>query len=288
MSSVRIPRTYVVDGNGKVCAAFSDSPIADYETLDKVLDGLVGDDNVSLSLRLKVPTRASDNDFYFYNEYAVTYLQLWFFDSETKKFSAKVELRDLKPVEGSNTQYDITYLFHEIMFKAGVYDIFAIANYFIGPDEVDNEEELLNLVDSVTYVAGIGANISDRGPVMTNRATDHLGVDLIPYINKEFVLSIDIERVLAKLQIGHPLEGLEHGRFRVFHKPHVVNVLQSPREIACAHQHHRPGRRQGDVVWPKPLQRRQDGLGGPEAVAANRNHRDVEQQPRFMRFQLEH
>lgn len=32
-----IPRTYVVDGNGIVVAAFTDSPTADYETLDGLL-----------------------------------------------------------------------------------------------------------------------------------------------------------------------------------------------------------------------------------------------------------
>ena len=36
-----IPRTYVVDASGKVYAAFTDSPIADYETLDSILNLLV-------------------------------------------------------------------------------------------------------------------------------------------------------------------------------------------------------------------------------------------------------
>ncbi len=38
-----IPRTYVVDSEGKVRAAFSDSPIADFETLNTLLQGLLGD-----------------------------------------------------------------------------------------------------------------------------------------------------------------------------------------------------------------------------------------------------
>lgn len=38
-----IPRTYVIDGKGKVLAAFSDSPIADFDTLDNLLQQLLGD-----------------------------------------------------------------------------------------------------------------------------------------------------------------------------------------------------------------------------------------------------
>jgi peroxiredoxin len=37
-----IPRTYVVDGEGKARAAFTDSPIADFETLDNILQQLSG------------------------------------------------------------------------------------------------------------------------------------------------------------------------------------------------------------------------------------------------------
>ena len=197
-----IPRTYVVDENGKVHAAFSDSPIADFETLDNVLNELVGDDTVKLSVKLNVPTRA-DSGIPFFNEYAISYLQLWFFDADTKRLSTKVELKDLEQVEGSsNSKYDITYMYKNLRFKVGKYDIFAIANYFYGLDDVKTEYELLNLIDSVTYAEGIAADISQAGPVMTNRATDKLGVDLVPYVNKEYVLDIDVERVLAKLRIG--------------------------------------------------------------------------------------
>lgn len=36
-----IPRTYVIDSNGKVYAAFSDNPIADFDTLDTILQKLL-------------------------------------------------------------------------------------------------------------------------------------------------------------------------------------------------------------------------------------------------------
>ena len=35
-----IPRTYIVDGNGTVIAAYDDSPIADYDTIDAILKEL--------------------------------------------------------------------------------------------------------------------------------------------------------------------------------------------------------------------------------------------------------
>lgn len=197
-----IPRTYVVDATGKVCAAFSDSPTADYETLDNILNQLVGDDTVNLSVRLNVPTRGPD-DIYFYNEYAITYLQLWFFDSATKRFYNKLEIRNPEPIEGSgNSKYEISYMCKNVRFKVGVYDIFAVANYFNGPTKVNDEYELLNLIDPVTYSEGIEANIEEQGPVMTSRATEKLNVDLRPWSNKEYILSVDVERVLAKLQIG--------------------------------------------------------------------------------------
>ena len=37
---------------------------------------------------------------------------------------------------------------------------------------------------------------------MTNRATSMLAVDLIPWVNKNYVVSVDLERVVAKVQIG--------------------------------------------------------------------------------------
>ena len=198
-----IPRTYVVDDSGKIIAAYSDSPIADYESLDNVLHQLVGDSLVNLSVRLKVPGMASLKDAGSSNECAITTLQLWFFDADSKQFAGKIVLNNLSRYEEIvNPYYDITYTVDNVCFRGGMYDIFAIANYSYGPDEVENEDEILNLVDSVTYFDGIAANISEGGPIMTNRATDLLGIDLLPWVNKKYVLTIDVERVLAKLQIG--------------------------------------------------------------------------------------
>ena len=214
-----IPRTYVVDANGKVFAAFSDSPIADFETLDSILQQLLvdtprADGRVNLSIRLQVaPSNRVIEDVFFHNEYTISQLEIYFFDAATKKFFTKAAISGLTQVEVlPNAQYDITYVFDNISLKAGVFDIFAIANYDYGPDEVADEAEFLNLVDSITYKPGIEASIPDKGPVMTNRATSLLAVDLVPWINKDYVLRIEMERVMAKLQIG-----VSHNTFQLQH-----------------------------------------------------------------------
>ena len=204
-----VPRTYVVDDNGKVCAAFADSPIADFETLDALLSQKMNEANsrrgsVNLSLRVKVPAAGGDiNDYYFHNEYTISRLDIYFFDAATKVFFKKAVLSNLTKDESVyDTEYDITYLFDNLRFRAGIYDIFLVANYDNSPGTLEYEDELINMIDSITYKDGIEANIPDKGPVMTNRATSLLDIDLIPWIDKTYKLNIELERVVAKLQIG--------------------------------------------------------------------------------------
>lgn len=199
-----IPRTYVVDSTGKIHVAFSDSPIADYETLDNILQQLSGDDIVNLSLRINVPAaRGEIDDYYFHNEYTVSRLDVYFFDSETKEFSAKVIVRNLTTAETLwDEEYDITYIYNQLRLRVGVYDIFAIANFDNAPDHVEMESDLLDMVDNITYSQGVEANIPDKGPVMTSRVTALLGIDFVPWSNKDYVLRMELERVMAKLQIG--------------------------------------------------------------------------------------
>lgn len=203
-----IPRTYIVDEKGIVSAAFSDAPIADRDTLETLLKKMLDESGsragyVNLSLRVKLPPKSNDIDeYYFHNEYAVSYLEAWFFDAESKKFVTKSTLSGLSSVDTYfDTQYDITYLFKNIRLRVGVFDIFILANY-VTPSHFENEMDFLNQVDSITYNEGIEANIPDSGPVMASRATSMLGVDMIPWANKDYMMSVDIERVMAKLQIG--------------------------------------------------------------------------------------
>lgn len=199
-----IPRTYVVDAGGKLYAEFSDNPVADFETLDNLLGKLVEKNNVvSMSVRVKVPALAASDEYYFHNEYAISRLDVYLFDAQTKQLFTRVTTNNFSPEDAmSDTIYDITYLFDNVKIRAGVYDIFIITNYEYAPEEVKSESDFLDMVDKITYKEGIEASIPDTGPVMTNRATSLLAVDLVPWINKKYVLEVEVERVMAKLQIG--------------------------------------------------------------------------------------
>ena len=207
-ATATIPRTYVIDAAGKVAAAFDDSPVADYDTLASYLSPLTS----HLSLRLRV--QRADDEYYFHNEYIISRLEVWFFDADTKQFYTKAVLTDLTEELTPNTQYDITYMFDNIRLTAGVYDIFAIANYDYSPDSVAVESELLDMVDSLTYREGIEANIPDKGAVMTSSATALLGIDLTPYAGDSYLISVDLERVVAKMQIG-----VAQNTFQLMHGP---------------------------------------------------------------------
>lgn len=204
-----IPRTYVVDHTGKVCAAFDDSPIADFDTLDGLVSSKMSEADkargfVNLSLRVNVPAaRGGVDEYYFHNEYTISHLDVYFFDAASKTFFTKGTLTKLtKDDTLYDAQYDITYIFDDFRLRVGVYDIFAIANYDDAPDEVTDETEFLNMIDGLTYQEGIEANMPDTGPVMTSRATAMLAVDLVPWMDKTYALNIEMERVMAKLMIG--------------------------------------------------------------------------------------
>ena len=204
-----IPLTYVVDGKGVVQAVFTDSPLTDFNTFDIVLRQLLqteaeAKDMVRLTLRLNVPaTTRSADDAYFQNEHTISRLEVFFFDAQTGKLYSKAVVDDLtKDDDSFDKTYDATYLMKDIRIHAGVYHIFAIANYHHIPDDITDLDDFLNLTDSITYQSGIEPNIPSQGCVMTNRATELLNVNLIPWANNPYVLAIDMERVLAKLQIG--------------------------------------------------------------------------------------
>lgn len=202
-----IPRTYVTNTEGKIQAAFSDQPTAPYETLDELLQQLLANDkkavNLSLQIRLSAGSTRATNDYYFKNEYTISKLDVYLFHSDTKKFFTKVSTTNMEQFRTEdNTSYDITYIIEKQRIKAGKYDIFAIANYDHAPLDFKDENEFLNMVDSTTYRQGIEANIPEGGPVMTSRATELLDIDLLPWVNRDYTLVINIERVMAKLQIG--------------------------------------------------------------------------------------
>lgn len=203
-----IPLTYIVDRQGKVQAVFTDSPIADYGTIEErlALCGINAEGEaaarglVDLSFRISVP-ESGDKD-YFQNEYSISHLEFFFFDAETGTFAAKAVAEDLiEVVDAPDNSYDITYLVESVKVQVGLYNIFVVANYPID-DALSHQDELLNMIDSVTYRHGIEASIPLSGPIMTSRATALLATDLVPWADKRYSMSVEVERVMAKLQIG--------------------------------------------------------------------------------------
>lgn len=203
-----IPRNYIVDRKGQVQAIYTDSPVADFSTLDNTLQNLLHDaiakDEVEMTLNIKVPfTRSTSEEYHFQNEYVISKLELFFFNVQTRKLLQRVVVRDLVKTENeANQKYDITYIINTLRVKVGEFNIFAIANYNYTPDDINDQDTFLNMIDSITYKDGISAGIADTGPVMTNRATSQLNVNLVPYSGKTFILTFEMERIMAKLRLG--------------------------------------------------------------------------------------
>ena len=164
----------------------------------------VKEGEVTISLAVKVPAlRGNADEYYFHNEYTISRLEVWLFDARSKHFHAKALATGLTQAESLyDAQYDITYISDRLRLRAGTYDIFVIANYGHSPDSVTDEADFLNMVDSISYREGIEASLPDKGPVMTSRTTSLLALDLVPWINKDYLLNVELERVVAKLEIG--------------------------------------------------------------------------------------
>lgn len=211
-----IPRTYIVDREGVVRAIYTDSPIADFNTLDTMLTQVLAEGqsreakSVDVSFRVKVPVTRANDEYYFQNEYTVSHLDVFFFDAETKKFVTKASIENLsRDDDYYDTQYDITYIVQAQRIVVGVYNIFAIANFDYCPETIEDQDTFLNMVDSVTYAKGIEPYIPSRGPVMTSRPMAMLAIDLVPWAGKSLSIAIEMERVMAKLQIGVSQEYFE-------------------------------------------------------------------------------
>lgn len=184
-------------------ACASDSE--EYVDITTPTTGQLSADSVTISLRVRIPAAwaSSTDKYYFHNEYTISSLYIYFFDANTKRLFTRIPVTGLTQNESNpDPKYDITYFFEDIRLRAGIYDIFTIANYDYVPEEVTDEAEFLNMVDSLTYQDGIEANMPEKGPVMTNRATSLLAVDFLAWINKYYVLNVELERVVAKLELG--------------------------------------------------------------------------------------
>ena len=170
-----------MDGSGTVRAAFSDAPTADLTSLETLIQQLLsdvsnGDGLVNMSIKLRLPAGSNDNDeYYFYNEYVISHLDVWLFKADTKEFFTKATISGLTAeyVYREPLNYDITYFFDNFRVPVGIYDIFTIANYPGEPIEAKNEADLLNRIDSITYKEGIEAN-HDKEMLLNGPYPEHL------------------------------------------------------------------------------------------------------------------
>ena len=208
-----IPRTYIVEMEGQVLDMFPDSPVVDYETLDGTLQKLLEIEEptraVKVSVRAMVPLTASD-EYHTPIENNIGSLEVFFFDANTQKLVKKVTLTDLEKDENNDaSKYDATFITSYQRIAIGVYNIFAVANYSYMPENIVTQNDLLKIIDTKSLSSGKQENIIGYGPIMTSRATALQNVDLVPYAGKNVYINVEMERVMAKLQVGLKKEFFE-------------------------------------------------------------------------------
>ncbi len=204
-----IPRLYIVDGNGEIIAMYDDSPVADYNTINGVLQSILPTDvvdNVNLNIQLKfsaVQDIPDENATSF--ECYISKVDFYFFDPVSKNLVQKTRIEKPEVVSYvSGPYYDkkmVVYQIHNLQVKPGKYNIFAIANYDGDTSAVSDQETFLNMIDTETYKSGVMLSIPTDGPVMTSPATEHVNLDLTAYKGRTYYLTIDLIRVLAKIQL---------------------------------------------------------------------------------------
>ncbi len=204
-----IPRTYVVDGNGEIKAMFDDSPVADYKTINGVLQSLLPTDvveNVNLNIQMKfnaVQGIPDENATSF--ECYVSKVDFYFFDPVSKKLVQKTRIENPDVISYSAGPYYqnkmVVYQINNVQIKPGKYNIFAIANYDGVPETVTDQDTFLNQIDTESYKNGVMLSIPTEGPIMTSPATEHINLDLTSYKGKSYVLTVSLIRSLAKIQL---------------------------------------------------------------------------------------
>ena len=173
-------------------------------------EGTEAQDGVNVVFRLQTNgltslTTRSTEDSYSHvqgtaEEYKVNSARVYLFDAPTKLFAKSVLLTNLTRA-GSDVNGNIIYEAEHVAVPQGTYDIFVTAN----TDRIINkktEDEFLADIDSMSYARGQIEDISG-GVIMTNRASDNLGVVFMnsPQ-NNDNVVSISLERVVARLDIA--------------------------------------------------------------------------------------
>jgi hypothetical protein len=138
------------------------------------------------------------------DEYQVNNACVYLFDASTKLLVKSVALTKLTRT-GSDANGNIVYETEHVSVPQGTYDIFVTANTNrqIGKQ---TEDAFLADIDSITYVKGLINDISG-GIVMTNRASANMNVVIVNNLNNDDnVVSISLERVVARLDIAKASE----------------------------------------------------------------------------------
>ena len=154
-------------------------------------------------------TTRSPEDSYSYvqgtaEEYKVNTARVYLFDTATKLFVKSVQLSGLTR-SGTDASGNIIYETERVAIPQGTFDIFVIANSDRKMNQ-NSEEEFLADVDNASYVRGAIEDIS-AGVVMANRASDNLATVIVNREdNKDNVIGITLERVLARLDIAKSAE----------------------------------------------------------------------------------
>jgi len=208
-ASSGIPRIYLVDGNGVIVAAFDDTSMPSLDQLSECIENAMDESDKYSEVTIKacvkkaVSSTNSDDNFYFYNEYAVNKLWGFFYDSQTKKLVKAAMISQLtKKDDEAGMTYDISYITNTLTLKSGYYDVFFVANTDYPPLDIEDEDEFLDTQDSLSYSDGILSSISDQGAIMTNVASEHINIDFASEAKRHSTLSINLERVMSKVRIG--------------------------------------------------------------------------------------
>lgn len=168
--------------------------------------------NVVFRLQANTPTPSltrSAEDSYTHvqgtvDEYQVNNARVYLFDAPTKLFVKSVLLTNLTRT-GSDANGYVIYEAEHVSVPQGTYDIFVTANTgrFINKT---TESEFLADIDSLSYVKGAISDIS-KGIVMTNRASENTGIVIAKNeTNEDNVVSITLERVLARIDVAKATE----------------------------------------------------------------------------------
>lgn len=157
------------------------------------------------------PTRSAEDSYSHVqgtaDEYRVDKARVYLFDTPSKLFVKSVLLTNLTRA-GSDADGNIVYEAEHVAVPQGTYDIFVTANTDRVIDK-KTEDEFLADIDSTTYVRGQIDDIS-KGIVMTNRASDNLGIVIAnTQETTDNVISVTLERVLARIDIAKSSESFQ-------------------------------------------------------------------------------